>query len=137
VLNRDWNRYSPKNDICICLLDMQPSWIKNSFWDVNKKKWHNWCKFVSHFLYNNGLAVLTMDTKSPNQVFLMFDWKINRPFLLNSGWNLNYLQIKIFVHVCSAWSIFELKIPYETWITRNDVNGVSWVHLYSLITHIV
>jgi hypothetical protein len=122
--------------IFVCLLDMQPIWIKNSFWDVNKKKWHERCKFVSHFLYNNGLPVLTMDTKYPNQVFLMFVWTIYRPFLLNSGWKLNYVQIMIYVHVCSTWSIVKLKIPYETWITRNAVNGVSLVHLYNLITHI-
>jgi hypothetical protein len=38
---------------------------------VNNKKWRKWCKFVSPFLFNNtyGLPVLTIDTKSPNQVF--------------------------------------------------------------------
>jgi hypothetical protein len=115
---------------------MQPSWIKNAFWGLNNKKWHKCCKFVSHFLYNNGLPVLTMDTKYPNQVILMFDWTIYRLFLLNTGWKLIHLKIMIFVHVCLSWSILVLKTPFETWITRNDVNGISWIHLYNLITHI-
>jgi hypothetical protein len=53
------------------LPDMKHDWTKNTFWDVNNKKWRKWCKFVSPFLFNNtyGLPVLTMDTTSPNQVF--------------------------------------------------------------------
>jgi hypothetical protein len=40
----------------------------------------------------------------------------------------------IFVYVCSTWGIFELKTRFETWITRNDVNGVSLCELSYLIT---
>jgi hypothetical protein len=38
---------------------------------VNNKKWREWCKFVSHLLFNNtyGLPMITMHTKCPNQVF--------------------------------------------------------------------
>jgi hypothetical protein len=39
VLNRVWNIDSQNNDIGICLLYMQRSWIKNAFWDENNKKW--------------------------------------------------------------------------------------------------
>jgi hypothetical protein len=60
VLNRCWKRDSQNNDIGIGMYNMQPSWIKNAFWDVNNKKWHKWCKFVSLFLYNKALPVLTM-----------------------------------------------------------------------------
>jgi hypothetical protein len=79
---------------------MQRSWTKNAFWDVNNKKWHKWCKVVSPFLYNktNGIPMLRMDTKCPNQVCLMFELSIYRYFVLNRCWNLNSLQIKIFVY---------------------------------------
>jgi hypothetical protein len=44
------------------------------------------------------------------------------------------LQIMIIVNVCSTWSLIELKTPFERWITRNDVNGVSLINLSYLIT---
>jgi hypothetical protein len=44
------------------------------------------------------------------------------------------VQIMIFVFVSSTWSIVELKTRYETWLTRNDVNGVSLSHLSYLPT---
>jgi hypothetical protein len=118
------------------LLDMQSIWIKNAFWNVNNRKWYKWCKFVSLFLYNNGLPLLTMDTNCPNQVFLVFDCSIYRRFVLNRGWKLDTLEIIIFVQVCSAWNIVELKTRFETWITRNDVSGVSLNNLNNIITHI-
>jgi hypothetical protein len=118
------------------LLDMQPSWIKNAFWDVNNRKWHKWCKFVSNFLYNNALPLLTLDTNCPNQEFFKFVCSIYRHFVLNRGWKLDSLEIIIFAHVWSTWSIVELKTRFEMWITRNDVNVVSLIHLNNLITHI-
>jgi hypothetical protein len=64
----------------------------------------------------------------------MFDWSIYRQFVLNSDWELESFQIIVFVCVCSTCSIFQIKTRFETWITRNDVNGVSWFHLSYLIT---
>jgi hypothetical protein len=40
----------------------------------------------------------------------------------------------IFVYVWSTWGRVELKRRLETWITRNDVNGISLFHLSYLIT---
>jgi DNA-directed RNA polymerase subunit RPC12/RpoP len=40
----------------------------------------------------------------------------------------------IFVYVCSTCSVVELKTRFETWITRNNVNGVNLFHLSYLIT---
>jgi hypothetical protein len=40
----------------------------------------------------------------------------------------------IFVIVCSTWGIIELKTRFDTWITRNDVNGAYLFHLSYLIT---
>jgi hypothetical protein len=110
---------TPNNDILICLLDIQSSWIKNAFSDENNKKWHKWCKINSPFSYNNtyGLPVLTMDTGCTNQVFLIFDWSIYRTCVLNTGWKRESLQLMIFVNVCTSWSKVELNTRFETWIT--------------------
>jgi hypothetical protein len=119
---------SPNSDIRICLQDMRHNCTTNSFWDVNNKKWRKWCKFVPPFLFNDtyGLPVLTIDTKCPTQVF--YHWLV-----LNMGWKRDSLQIMIFAYVCSTWSIVELKTRFETWITRNDVNGLSLFNLSYLI----
>jgi hypothetical protein len=68
---------SPNDKIRKYLHDMKHSWSENVFWDVNNKKLRKWCKFVSHFLFNNsyGLPVLTMETKCPNQIFYV--WKVD------------------------------------------------------------
>jgi hypothetical protein len=66
--------------------------------------------------------------------YFMFYWSIYRLFLLIMGWKHNSHQMIIFVNYCSTWSMGELKKPFETWITRNDVNGVSLFHLSYLIT---
>jgi hypothetical protein len=65
--------------------------------------------------------------------YFMYDLSIYRLVVLNRGWKRDFLQIMIFVYVCSTWSIFELKKRFETWITRNDVNGVSFFLLSYLI----
>jgi uncharacterized protein YjaG (DUF416 family) len=64
----------------------------------------------------------------------MFDWSIYRLFVLNTCWKSDYLQVMIFVNVCSTWSMVQLKTRFETTITRNDVCGVSLFHLSYLIT---
>jgi hypothetical protein len=71
--------------------------------------------------------VLTMDTKCPNQVFCVW-------LVLNAAWKRDSLQINIFANICSTWSMIQLITRFETWITRNDVNGVSWFHLSYLVT---
>jgi hypothetical protein len=50
------------------------------------------------------------------------------------GCKRDSLQIMIFVNVCSTWSMVQLKTRFELSITRNDVNGVSLIHLSYLIT---
>jgi hypothetical protein len=77
--------------------------------------------FVSPSLFNKTyvIPVLTMDTKCPNQVFYVW-------FVLNRGWKRDPLQIIIFVYVSSTcW----IKTRFESWISRNDENGVSLFHL--------
>jgi hypothetical protein len=55
----------------------------------------------------------------------MFERSNYRLFVLNFDWKRDSLQIMIFVYVSTTWSIVELKTLFETWITKNDVNGVS------------
>jgi hypothetical protein len=69
--------------------------------------------------------------------YFMFDWSIYRVFMLDRSGKRDYLQIMIFVYVCSTWGIVEIKTRFETWITRNDLNGVSFFHLPYLISLVV
>jgi hypothetical protein len=43
----------------------------------------------------------------------------------------------LFVHICSTWSIVELKARSETWISRNDESGKSLVHFSYLMSLMV
>jgi hypothetical protein len=74
-----------------------------------------------------------MNTKYPNQ-YLRFHWSIYRLFVLNRGWKCVSLRIMIFVYVWSTRVIVELITNFETWITRNEVNGVRLFHLSYFIT---
>jgi hypothetical protein len=65
---------------------------------------------------------------------ILFHWSLYRIFVLNTRWKRDYFQMMIFVNFCSTWSMVELKTRFETWITRNDLNGVSLFHLSYLIT---
>jgi hypothetical protein len=80
----------------------------------------------SLFLLNNtdGLPVLRMNTKCPNQLL----------YVLNIGWKRDCFQVTILVYVFSTWIIVELKNHFEMWLTRNDVNGVSLFHFSYIIT---
>jgi hypothetical protein len=126
--------FSPNNDIRKCLLVMKHGTTKNAFWDLNNK---NFVHGVSlfHLAYLISLMIYLCSQWTPNFLikYFMFDWSIFRLLVLNRGWKLDSFQI-IFVCVCSTWSIAELKTCSETWITRNDVNGVSLVHLSYLLT---
>jgi hypothetical protein len=54
----------------------------------------------------------------------MYDWAIYRIFVLNAGWKLESLQMKIFVYVYPTFSVVELKTRFETSIERNEINAV-------------
>jgi hypothetical protein len=69
------------------------------------------------------------------QIFsLTIDWSIYRQFVLNTCLKLDSLQMDIFLYVWSTYSVVELKTRVETWIARNDVNGVYWFHFSYLIS---
>jgi hypothetical protein len=66
---------------------------------------------------------------TPFTLFLVIQ-VANRVFSLTT---LNVVYVH--VYVCSTWSIFELKTRFETWITRNDIKGVSLFNLFYFITN--
>jgi hypothetical protein len=80
------------------------------------------------------MAYLCSQLTSVQIMYLMFNWSNYRLFVLNKGWKRVSLQIMLFVYICSKWGIVDLKTNFETWITRNDVNGVGLFHLSYLIT---
>jgi hypothetical protein len=64
----------------------------------------------------------------------MFERSIYRILVLNTASKCDSLHMMIFVNICSTWSLVQLKTRFVTWITRNDVIGVSLFHLSYLIT---
>jgi hypothetical protein len=85
------------------------------------------------------LTAYVCSKRTPNlqNKYFMFDCSIYRLYVLITGWKRDSLQMTIFESVCSTWSMVELKTRFETWITRNDVIGVSLFHPSHLITLMV
>jgi hypothetical protein len=127
---------SPNNGIRICCLNMRRSRTKNALFET----WitRNNVNGVSSFNFSYIIPVMAhlSSQRTPNiQIkYLMFYWSIHRLFVLKRGCKCVSLQIMIFVNVCSTRSIVELNTCFDTWITRNDVNGVSLFKLSYLIT---
>jgi hypothetical protein len=116
-----------------------------STWDIVelKTRYETWITrnevngvSLHHLSYLVTLMACLCSQRTPNvQIkYYMFDWSIYRLFVINRGWKHDSLQIMIFVYVSWAWVIVGLKARFETWITRNDVNGVSFFNLNYLIT---
>jgi hypothetical protein len=105
------------------------TWIKRN--DVNGVS-------LFHLSYLIMLMDYLCSQWTPNlQIkYFTFDWSFYRLFVLNRGWKRYSLQILLFVYVSSTWSIGEIKTRFETWITRNDINGESLLHISYLIIHI-
>jgi hypothetical protein len=116
--------FTPNHDIRIYLLDVKHSWTNARFqtWitrnDVNGESFF-------HLSYLMTLMVYLCSQRTPNvQIkFFMFDCSIYSLLVLNTGCKPDSFQMMIFVNVCSTWGMVELKTRFETWITRNDVNG--------------
>jgi hypothetical protein len=114
---------------------MQHSWTKKPIWVLHRRKWREWCIWFQ-FSYLITVLVYLASQLAPllHIRYFMCDWSILRLFVLNTGWKRDSLQIIIFVSVCSTCSVVELKMGFETWITRNDVNDVYLCLLPYLIT---
>jgi hypothetical protein len=123
---------SLNEDIRKYFLDMKHGWTKNAFWVVKKKEVNVIFFHLSYLI--KLMAYLCARTAPNTQIkYFKFYWSINRLLVLNRGWKHDFLQIMIFVYICSTWSIVEPKSRFETWITTNDVNGVSLFNIYYLI----
>jgi hypothetical protein len=139
VLNRVWKReYLHIMIFEFCFLHMRQSLNKNAFWNLIKRNDVNGVSFF-HLTYLISLMVYQFSQRTPNVLikYFMFDWSIYRLFVLNRGWKRDSIHIMIFQFVSSKWSKVKLKTCFETWITRNNVNGVSLFHLSYLITLMV
>jgi hypothetical protein len=114
---------------------MKHSWTKDAFetWitrtDVNGVSLFNDSYLITLMAYLRSQWTPKVQIK-----YFMFDCSTYSLFVLYSSWKRDSLQIVIFVYVCSTWGTVELKTPFETWITRNDVNGVRLFKLSYLIT---
>jgi hypothetical protein len=88
-----------------------------------------------HLSYLITLKAYQCSKRTPNIqiMYFMFDWWIYRLFVLNITLKRNSVQIMIFVNVCSTWSVVYINDAFYTSITRNDVNGISLLHLSHLI----
>jgi hypothetical protein len=114
---------------------MNHSWTKDAVSDVNNKKWRKWCKIFSPPLFKNSYGLPVLRTAPNVQIkYFVFDFSICCLFVLNTDWKRDFLQMRIFVNVCSTWSMVELKMRFETRITSNDVNGASLFYHSYLIT---
>jgi hypothetical protein len=121
--------FSPNYDIRKCLLDMQRSWTKNAFWDMNNKKWRKWCKFVSPFLFNNtyGSPVITMVTKCSNQVFYV--WMVDLHTICAKYWLLTWLTPNNDIRKC-------LFVMQRCWIKNAFwvLNNKKWRKWYKFVS---
>jgi hypothetical protein len=123
VLNRAWKRYSLKIMIFLYVrTTCSVVKLKTQFeiWkainDVNGVS-------LFHLSYLITLMAYLCSERTPNLhiKYFMFDWSIYTLFVLNRCWKRDSLQMMIFVVVCSSWSMVQLKIIFEAWITRNDL----------------
>jgi hypothetical protein len=126
VLNRGWKRFSLHIMIFVyvCstwgIVELQTrfdTWITRK--EVNGVG-------LSHHSYLITLMAYLCSQLTPN-----FQIKY---FIIDWGWKRDSLQLIIFVFVCSTWNIVELKTRFESWIKRNDVNGLSVFNISYLIT---
>jgi hypothetical protein len=102
------------------------AWIQRN--DVNTAS-------LFHFSYLIKLMAYLCSqwTTNVEMNYFMFDWSIYRIFVLNRAWKRDFLQILLFVYVFDLKHRW-IKTLFETWITRNDVNGECLIHLSYLVT---
>jgi hypothetical protein len=95
----------------------------------------NGVSLYHHFYLINLMVYLCSQWTPEFQIkYFMFDWSIYRLFVINTACKRDSLHMMIFLNICSKWIMVEFKTRFESWITRNDVNGVTLFHLSYLIT---
>jgi hypothetical protein len=139
VIDRGWKRVSLQIMIFVYVC---------STWDIVELRtrfetWITWNVVYGlslvHPSYLISLLPYMCSHTIPNvQIkYFIFDWSIYRIFVLHRVCKLDSLHITIFEFVSSTWSKVELKTPFQTWIARNDVTGVSLFHFSYLLTLMV
>jgi hypothetical protein len=92
---------------------------------VNRKKCVNGLSlFILSYLITLMAYLCSQWTRNAQMKYFLFDWSICRPFSPNNDIRICLLDIR------HSWT----KTRLETWIKRNDVNGVCLSHLSYLIT---
>jgi hypothetical protein len=124
VVNRVWKRDSHHIMIFVYVC---------STWGIDelKTRYYTWITrnyvnglslFHITYLITRMAYLCSQGTPNVQIKYFMFDWSIYRVFVLNTGRKRDFLQMMIFVNVCSTWSIVQLKTRFETSITRKDVH---------------
>jgi hypothetical protein len=103
------------------------TWITRN--EVNGESMNHLYNLITYIAYLRSDLTLKDQIKD-----FLFDWSNNILFEINTGWIYYSLQLTIFVNVCSTFSVVALKTRFETWIIRNDVNGVRLFLLSYSIT---
>jgi hypothetical protein len=127
VLNRRWKRNSLK---IMIFVNVCSTWsvvqIKTRFeTSITRIDVYCVCMFLPSYLITLNVYLCSQWTPNVQIKNFMFDWSILRLFVLNTAWKRDSLQMMIFVTVCSTWRMSQLKKHFQTWITRNDINGVN------------
>jgi hypothetical protein len=136
VLNRGWKLERLQimifEYVCVTLNAVE---LKTGFERWINRNYINDVGFF-HLSYLITLMAYLCSKWTPNVQIkcFMLDWSFHTQFVLHRDWKRDSLQIMIIVDVCASWVIIELKSRFETWIIRNDVNGVSKFNLSYLIT---
>jgi hypothetical protein len=135
-----WNEYTPFTSFLAiqCLLDMKHGWTKNAFgtW-ITRKDINGVRLFHLSYLITLVAYLRSHWTSNVQIMYFMFDSSIYSLFVLNTAWKRDFFQMMRFINICSTCSMVQLKTRFETWKTKNDVNGVSLFHISYLITLMV
>jgi hypothetical protein len=126
VLNRGWKRDS----LWMIFVNICSTWsiveLKTRFeaWisinDVNVVSLINLSYLITLMVYLCSQWEPNVQIK-----YFMFDWSIYRLFALKRGWKRDSPNNDIPIRF-PIWSIVALKSRFESWITRNEVNGVCF-----------
>jgi hypothetical protein len=139
VLNRDWKRISLQIMIFVYICStcgiVQ---LKTRFvlW-ITRNCVNGVILFHLYYLINLMAYMCSQWTPNVQMKYFIFDWLINRLFVLNTGWKLDSLQMMIVEIVCSTLCIVQLKTRFVKWTTTNNVFGVNLFHLSYLLTLMV
>jgi hypothetical protein len=124
--NTYWKRYSLQ---MLIFVNICPTWsiveLKTRFgaW-ITRNDVNGVSSINLPYLVTLTACLFSQRTPNVHIKYFRFDWSVDRHFVLNTARKRDSLQMMIFVNVCSTWIMAGLKTRFETWITRNDVNGV-------------